>query len=132
MAKEERIKQVAETAQKALYAFSDTANELPELQATELLIILYGVFLDAANNLELDPDELYLLMKKGIGYTKTAMKRFLNIVIVASFFSVVAATIWVVWDQREVVLNTFYTALIVFMAVLVCKEVWIIAKELRR
>lgn len=60
------------------------------------------------------------------------MKRFLNIVIVASFFSVVAATIWVVWDQREVVLNTFYTALIVFMAVLVCKEVWIIAKELRR
>ena len=60
MNKEKRIKQVAETAQKALYAFSDTANELPELQATELLIILYGVFLDAANNLELDPDELYL------------------------------------------------------------------------
>lgn len=72
MNKEKRIKQVAETAQKALYAFSDTANELSELQATELLIILYGVFLDVANNLELDPDELYLLMKKGIGYTKTA------------------------------------------------------------
>lgn len=72
MNKEKRIKQVAETAQKAIYALNDTANELPELQATELLIILYGVFLDVANNLELDPDELYLLMKKGIGYTKTA------------------------------------------------------------
>lgn len=72
MTKEERIKQVAETAQKTVYAFNNTANELPELEATELLIILYGVFLDAANNLELDPDELYLLMKKGIGYTKTA------------------------------------------------------------
>lgn len=72
MTKEERIKQVAETAQKAVYAFSDTVNELPELQATELLIILYGVFLDTANNLELDPDELYLLIKKGVGYTKTA------------------------------------------------------------
>lgn len=58
------------------------------------------------------------------------MKRFLNAVIVASFFSVVAAAIWLVWDQREVALNTFYTALIVFVAVLVCKEVWIIAKEL--
>lgn len=72
MNKEKRIKQVAETAQKAIYAFGDTANELPELQATELLIILYGVFLDVANILELDPDELYLLMKKSIGYTKTA------------------------------------------------------------
>lgn len=72
MTKEERIKKVAETAQKAIYAFGDTVNELPELQATELLIILYRVFLDTANNLELDPDELYLLMKKGIGYTKTA------------------------------------------------------------
>ena len=72
MNKEKRIKQVAETAQKAIYAFSDTANELPELEPTELLIILYGVFLDTANNLELDPDELYFLMRKGIGYTKTA------------------------------------------------------------
>lgn len=72
MTKEKRIKQVAETAQKAIYAFSDTANELPELEDTELLIILYGVFLDTANNLELDPDELYFLMRKGIGYTKTA------------------------------------------------------------
>lgn len=58
------------------------------------------------------------------------MKRFLNIAIVVSFFSLVAVTIWIIWDQREVVINTFYTALIVFTAVLVCKEVWIIAKEL--
>lgn len=72
MNKEKRIKQVAETAQKAIYAFSDTANELPELEATELLIILYGVFLDVANDLELDPDMLYLFMKKSIGYTETA------------------------------------------------------------
>lgn len=72
MTKEERIKQVAETAQKTVYAFSNTANELPELNATELLIILYGVFLGVANDLELDPDELYFLMRKGIGYTKTA------------------------------------------------------------
>lgn len=58
------------------------------------------------------------------------MKKFLNIAIVVSFFSLVAAAIWLVWDQREVAFNTFYTALIVFAAVLVCKEVWIIAKEL--
>lgn len=72
MTKEERIKQVTKTAQKAIDTFNDTANELPELNPTELLIILYGVFLDIANNLELDPDELYLLMRKAIGYTKTA------------------------------------------------------------
>lgn len=58
------------------------------------------------------------------------MKLFLNAAVVISFFSLVAATIWIIWDQREVVINTFYTALIVFTAVLVCKEVWIIAKEL--
>lgn len=58
------------------------------------------------------------------------MKQFLNAAIVISFLSVIAATIWVVWDQREVSLNTFYTALIVFVTVLVCKEVWIITKEL--
>lgn len=72
MNKEKRIKQVAETAQKAIYAFSNTANELPELQDTELLIMLYGVFIDVANNLELDPDSLYLFMRKSIGYTETA------------------------------------------------------------
>lgn len=58
------------------------------------------------------------------------MKQFLNVAIVVSFFSLIAATIWIIWDQREVVINTFYTALIVFTAVLVCKEVWIIAKGL--
>lgn len=72
MNKEKRIKQVAETAQKAIDTFTDTTNELPELKATEVLIILYGIFIDVANNLELDPDSLYFFMKKSIGYTKTA------------------------------------------------------------
>lgn len=62
--------------------------------------------------------------------TKQVAKTALNVAVVISFLSLVAATIWVVWDKREVVFNTFYTALIVFAAVLVCKEVWIIAKEL--
>lgn len=45
------------------------------------------------------------------------MKLFLNAAIVISFFATVAATIWLVWDQREIVLNTVVTALIVFVAV---------------
>ncbi|VTZ90307.1 hypothetical protein [Limosilactobacillus mucosae] len=72
MNKEKRVKKVAKTAQKAIGTFNCTINELPELEATELLIILYGVFLDVANNLELDPDSLYFFMKESIGYTKTA------------------------------------------------------------
>lgn len=72
MNKEKRIKQVAKTAQKAIDTFTDTTNELPELKATEVLIILYGIFIDVANNLELDPDSLYFFMKESIGYTKTA------------------------------------------------------------
>nr|DAW11396.1 MAG TPA: hypothetical protein [Caudoviricetes sp.] len=58
------------------------------------------------------------------------MKRFLNVAIVVSFFSLTAAAIRVVWDQREVVLNVLKTAAIVFGSALLCKEVWIIAKEL--
>lgn len=58
------------------------------------------------------------------------MKRFLNAALVISFFCVVAAAIWLVWDQREVVLNVLKTAAIVFGSALLCKEVWIIAKEL--
>lgn len=72
MTKEERIKQVTETAQKALYAFFDAVSELPELEDTEMLIVLYGIFLAVAASSELDPDVLYLFMKKKIGYTKTA------------------------------------------------------------
>ncbi len=60
------------------------------------------------------------------------MKQFLNATVVISFFSLIAATIWLVWDQREFVFNTFCTTLIVFAAMLVCKEVWIIAEERRR
>ncbi|MGE9966168.1 hypothetical protein [Limosilactobacillus mucosae] len=58
------------------------------------------------------------------------MKKILNIAIVVSFFSLVAAAIWIVWDQREVVMNVLKTAAIVFGSALLCKEVWIIAKEL--
>nr|WP_278770964.1 hypothetical protein [Limosilactobacillus mucosae] len=58
------------------------------------------------------------------------MKQFLNAAIVISFFSLVAAAIWLVWDQREVVMNILKTAAIVFGSALLCKEVWIIAKEL--
>lgn len=58
------------------------------------------------------------------------MKKFLNIAIVVSFLSLVAAAIWLVWDQREVVMNVLKTAAIVFGSALLCKEVWIIAKEL--
>lgn len=58
------------------------------------------------------------------------MKKFLNIAIVVSFFSLVAAAIWLIWDQREVVMNVLKTAAIVFGSALLCKEVWIITKEL--
>ena len=58
------------------------------------------------------------------------MKRFLNAAVVVSFFSLVAAAIWLVWDQREVVINVLKTAAIVFGSALLCKLVWIVAKEL--
>lgn len=58
------------------------------------------------------------------------MKKFLNIAIVVSFFSLVAAAIWLVRDQREVVMNVLKTAAIAFGSALLCKEVWIIAREL--
>lgn len=58
------------------------------------------------------------------------MKLFLNAAIVISFFSVIAAAIWVVWDQREVVMNVLKTTAIVFGTALLCKEVWGLSKEL--
>lgn len=60
------------------------------------------------------------------------MKRFLNAAIVVSFFSLVAAAIWLVWDQEGFsnAEKTAVSALIVFVAVWVCKLVWIVAKEL--
>ena len=72
MTKEERTNQIKETAQKAIGTFNYTINELPELEATELLIILYGVFLYVADKVKQDPDSLYFSMKESIGYTKTA------------------------------------------------------------
>lgn len=58
------------------------------------------------------------------------MKQFINAALVISFFCMIAAAIWLVWDQREVVMNILKTAAIVFGSALLCKEVWIIAKEL--
>lgn len=58
------------------------------------------------------------------------MKLFFNVAILISFFCMIAAAIWLVWDQREVVMNILKTAAIVFGSALLCKEVWIIAKEL--
>lgn len=72
MTKEERTNQIKEAAQKAIYAFFDSVSEMPELEDTEMSIVLYGIFLAVAASLELDPDVLYLFMKKKIGYTKTA------------------------------------------------------------
>lgn len=72
MTKEERTNQIKEAAQKAIYAFFDAVSELPELEDTEMLIVLYGIFLAVAASSELDPDALYFFMKKSIGYTKTA------------------------------------------------------------
>ena len=78
MNKEERIEQIEKVAQKAVYAVSGTANELQELKSTELLIILYAIFLDVASNLGQDPDLLYFFMKEEIGYTNTEDGRALN------------------------------------------------------
>lgn len=60
------------------------------------------------------------------------MKQFLNAAIVISFFSLVAAAIWVVWDKTGVTLNVLKTAAIVFGTALLCKckEVWVLLKEL--
>lgn len=60
------------------------------------------------------------------------MKQFLNIAIVISFFSVIASTIWVVWDQKGFsnAEKTAVSALIVFVTVWLCMVVWVIVKEL--
>lgn len=60
------------------------------------------------------------------------MKQFLNAAMVISFFSVVAATIWVVWDQEGFsnAEKTAVSVLIVFATALLCKLVWVAVKEL--
>lgn len=60
------------------------------------------------------------------------MKQFLNAAVVISFFGVIAATIWVVWDQEGYsnAEKTAVSVLIVFATVLVCKLVWVVVKEL--
>lgn len=49
------------------------------------------------------------------------MKLFLNAAVVISFLSLVGALIWLVWDQRETALNALVTALIVLVALMLCK-----------
>ena len=60
------------------------------------------------------------------------MKQFLNAAIVISFFSVIAAAIWVVWDQEGVsnAEKTAVSVLIVFATTLLCELVWVVVKEL--
>lgn len=60
------------------------------------------------------------------------MKRFLNVAIVISFFSVIAVAIWVVWDQKGYsnAEKTAVSVLIVFATALLCKLVWVVVKEL--
>lgn len=60
------------------------------------------------------------------------MKQFLNAAMVISFFSAVAAAIWVVWDQEGFcnAEKTAVSVLIVFATTLLCKLVWVVVKEL--
>lgn len=60
------------------------------------------------------------------------MKSFLNAAVVTSFFSLIAATIWVVWDQEGYsnAEKTAVSVLIVFATALLCKLVWVVVKEL--
>lgn len=62
--------------------------------------------------------------------TKQVAKTALNAAIVISFFATVAAIIWLVWEPRVIVLNAVATALIVFITLMLCKLVSLIAKEL--
>lgn len=60
------------------------------------------------------------------------MKQFLNIAIVISFFCVIAAPIWAVWDQEGFsnAEKTDVSALIVFVTVWLYMLVWVVVKEL--
>lgn len=60
------------------------------------------------------------------------MKTFLNAAIVISFFCMIAAAIWVVWDQEGYsnAEKTAVSVLLVFATALLCKLVWVVVKEL--
>ncbi|MGY0245062.1 hypothetical protein ACW19A_05790 [Limosilactobacillus fermentum] len=60
------------------------------------------------------------------------MKQFLNAAMVISFFSLIVAAIWVVWDQEGFsnAEKTTVSALIVFATALLCKLAWVVVKEL--
>ena len=52
------------------------------------------------------------------------MELFLNTAITLRFIRTVAALIWLVWDQRKTALNALLTALIVLVALMMCKLGW--------
>ena len=60
------------------------------------------------------------------------MKQILNAAIVISFFCMIAAVIWLVWDQEEYsnAEKTAVSVLLVFATALLCKLVWVVVKEL--
>lgn len=68
-------------------------------------------------------------MNKEKRTTKQVAKTALNVTIMISFFATIAAIIWLVWEPRVIVLNVVATALIVFVAVWLCKLIWIVVKE---
>lgn len=59
------------------------------------------------------------------------MKKFLNVAIAISYFATVAAIIWSIWDQREIVVNAAVTALTVLVTTWLFKLVLLVEKELR-
>lgn len=60
------------------------------------------------------------------------MKTFLNAAVVVGLISVVATTIWVVWDQGGFsnAEKTAISASIVFATAFLCRLVWVAVKEL--
>lgn len=60
-------------------------------------------------------------MNKEKRTTKQVVKTALNAAIVISFFATFAALIWLVWEPRVIALNTVATALIVLVALMLCK-----------
>lgn len=56
--------------------------------------------------------------------TKQVVKTALNAAIMISFFATFAALIWLVWEPRVIALNTVATALIVLVALMLCKLSW--------
>lgn len=63
---------------------------------------------------------------------KQVVKTALNTVIMISYFATVAAIIWSIWDQREIVVNAAVTALTVLVTTWLFKLALLVEKELWR